>query len=131
MRPPLCLYLTIALLGAGCTSTFLSGDRRLHVSGHVLDAQHKPIGYAVVELHGVKKETDENGCFYFGGTNPGMDVSITVSKLGYKPYRAGKEFDFYEVVITLAAENSERPSSAIWHRLYIEELSKFDDCLKN
>jgi hypothetical protein len=98
------------------------------LSGHVLDPQHKPVGSATVLFDGVKKETDENGCFYFGGDSEASDLDITVSKFGYKTYRAVKEYDFYEIVITLASENGEQRSSGIWHKLYLEEISKYQDC---
>jgi hypothetical protein len=98
------------------------------VSGHVLDDQHDTVGYAVIELNGERKESDENGCFYFSGISRSSELDILITKVGYKPYRAVKEFDFYEVVITLTPEGNEVPSSAIWHKLYIEELGRFKTC---
>lgn len=98
------------------------------MSGHVLDAQHDPMGYVVIELNGERKESHENGCFYFSGDSRSSELNIVITKVGYKPYRAVKGFDFYEVVVTLTSESKEEPSSAIWHKLYIEELGKFKAC---
>lgn len=128
MRATQCFCLLITFLFVGCNCTLGPCGRRLHVSGHVLDPEHRPIGYAAVVLDGVKKETDENGCFFFGGDSEAANFDIDVSKFGYKPYRASKEYDFYEIVITLASENGEQRSSGIWHKLYIEELSKYKAC---
>ena len=75
---------------------FVPCDRKLHVSGHVVDGQHKPISKATVEFYGVKKQTDEKGCFYFGGLLAATGFNVAVSKPGYKNYRAGKEFPVSE-----------------------------------
>ncbi len=107
---------------------FVSCDRKLHVSGHVVDGQHKPISKATVEFYGVKKQTDENGCFYFGGLLAATGFNVAVSKPGYKNYRAGKEFDFYDIDITLVPTNSEQLSSAVWHKLPENELPKYKEC---
>ena len=104
---------------------FVPCDRKLHVSGHVFDAQHKPVGNATIEFYGVKKEIDENGCFYFGGLLAASGFNVAVNKPGYKPYREGKEFDFYDIDVMLASMDSDQPSSAIWHKLPPAELAKY------
>ena len=122
------LSILAVLSSGGCICMFVPCDRQVHVSGHVLDAQHKPVGHATVQFYGVQKETDENGCFYFGGllAAPGFNVSVT--KDGYKPYREGKEFKYYDIEVTLAPENSELSSSGSWRALNESELSKFKAC---
>jgi len=105
---------------------FVPCDRQNHVSGHVFDAQHKPISRATVEFYGVKTETDENGCFYFGGHLAGAGFNVAASKPGYKSYREGREFKFYDIDITLASADSQEPSSAVWNELIAGELSKFE-----
>jgi len=120
--------LIIVLLFTGCTSVLSPGAPRLHVSGHVLDADHKPLAYATVVVNGVRKETDENGCFYFGGNQAASEVDLTANKLGYKQYHGQKGRDFYEVIINLPAENSNDDASAYWQQLTIEELPKYKQC---
>ncbi len=111
---------------------FVPCDRRLHVSGHVFDAQHKPISNATIEFYGVKKETDENGCFYFGGLLAASGFNVAANKPGYKSYREGKKFEFYDLDITLASIDSQQSSSAVWHKLAaVGELSKFKECSQN
>jgi hypothetical protein len=107
---------------------FVPCDRRVHVSGHVFDSQHKPIGHAKVEFYGSTQETDERGCFYFGGLLAAPGFNVTVSKSGYKPYREGKEFDYYDIEVTLAPDNSNQQSSGSWRKLNEEELSKYRTC---
>jgi hypothetical protein len=107
---------------------FIPCDRRLHVSGHVLDLQHKPISKATVEFYGVKKQTDENGCFYFDGLLGAPGFNVAVMKPGYKNYREGKEFDFYDIDVTLVPADSEQSSSGVWHKLQSNELSKYKEC---
>ncbi len=104
---------------------FVPCDRKLHVSGHVLDIQHQPISNATIELYGVKQQTDDNGCFYFGGLLAASGFYVSASNPGYRSYREGKEFDFYDIEITLASIDSPQPSSAVWHRLAVGDLSKF------
>jgi hypothetical protein len=123
-----CCCLLIGFLSIGCVCIFEPCNRRIHLSGHVLDAEREPVPYAIVELNGMKRETDETGCFYFGEGVAASEFDLTVTKLGYKPYRTYKEIDFYEVITTLMPENSEQQSSALWHKLYVEEISKFKDC---
>ena len=118
----------IALFLAGCICMFASCDRRLLVAGHVFDDRHRPLGHATVELDGVKKETDENGCFYFGDVSGGSDLNLRVAKVGYKPYRAGKEFGSYIIVVTLASDDGEQQSSATWHKTLVGEISKYQEC---
>ena len=107
---------------------FVPCDRAVHVSGHVFDAQHKPISNATVEFYGVKHQTDENGCFYFGGVLAASGFSLAVSKPGDKPYREGKDFDFYDVEIMLTPADAEQPSSAVWHKLQAAQLPKYQEC---
>ena len=128
MRVARCLCFMLPLVFGGCGCLFAPCGRRLHVSGHVLDAQHRPVGYATVELGGVRKETDGNGCFYFGGDTADADLNINVTKVGHHPYRASKGFDLYEVVITLAPEQGEQQSSGVWHKLYVDELPRYKTC---
>src|SRR5262245_38849351 len=122
------LCLIVVLLCSGCVGVLAPRDRRLHVSGQVSDADHNPLAYATVVLNGVRKETDEKGCFYFGGTSAAADFDLTVTKVGYKPYHGVKEFDFFETIVTLSSENSERPSSAIWQQLAVDEVSTYKPC---
>jgi len=116
------------LLGSACVGVLAPRDRRLHVSGQVSDIDHNPIAYATVVLNGIRKETDEKGCFYFGGTMVADDFDLTVTKVGYKPYHGLKEFDFFETIVTLSSENSEQQSTAIWQRLAVDEVSKYKPC---
>jgi hypothetical protein len=124
------LWLVVLLLCSGCVCVFPPCDRRLHVSGHVFDADHNPVPDAIVVLNGVRQETNQNGCFYFGGTFAASELDITVTKVGYKSFHGIKEVDFFETIITLEGENSERLSSPIWHKLEIDELPKYKDCGK-
>jgi hypothetical protein len=122
------LALAAVLLGGGCVCMFVPCDRALHVSGHVFDSEHKPVSHATVEFYGVKKETDENGCFYFGGVLAASGFNVGVTRSGYKPYREGKEFDFYDIDVNLASTDAAQQSSAIWHKLQPGELSKYKEC---
>jgi hypothetical protein len=122
------LLLVFVFICSGCVCMFVPCDQKLHVSGHVLDTQHKPVGNATIEFYGIKKQSDENGCFYFGGLLAGPGFNVAVTKPGYKSYREGKEFDFYDIDVTLASEDSEQPSSGIWHKLSAAELSKHKEC---
>jgi hypothetical protein len=56
------LVLCLTLICTGCVCMFVPCDRGVHVSGHVLDAQHRLISHATVEFYGVKKETAADGC---------------------------------------------------------------------
>ena len=110
---------------------FVPCDRKLHVSGHIFDAQHKPVSHATVEFYGVKKETDANGCFYFGGVLAAPGFNVSVAKPGYQPYREGKEFDFYDIEVTLAATDDAQKSSGVWRKLTADELAKYKECSEN
>ena len=90
---------------------------------------HRPLGHATVELNGVKTETDEHGCFYFGDVM-GSDLKLRVAKLGYKPYDEGKEIGSYIIVVKLAAEDGELQSSATWEQSPMVEISKHKGCSK-
>jgi|SRR4030095_12152935 Carboxypeptidase regulatory-like domain len=120
--------LVIVLFCSGCVCVFAPCERRLHVSGQVSDADHNRVAYATVVLNGVRKETDERGCFYFGGLAAATDFDMTVTKVGYKPYHGVKEFDYFETIVTLSSENSEQQSSAIWTKLGVDEISKYKGC---
>jgi hypothetical protein len=109
---------------------FVPCDRNVHVSGHVFDSQHKPLRNATIEFYDVKNQTDENGCFYFGGLLAAPGFNVAVTKPGYKSYREGKEFDFYDIDVTLAAEGADQPSFGVWHKLPASELSKHEECAK-
>ena len=128
MRLMQCLILVVALICGGCVCMFVPCDRRLQVSGHVFDLQHKPISHATVEFYGVKKETDDTGCFYFGGLLAASGFNVSVTKSGYKPYREGKELAYYDIEVTLVPDSSEGQSSGVWHTLSEEQLSKYKDC---
>jgi hypothetical protein len=78
----------------------------------------------------VKKETDEHGCFYFGDEMGGSDLNLRVAKVGYKPYREGKETGSYIIVVRLASEDDEQQSSAIWEQSLMGEISKHKGCSK-
>ena len=122
------LLLAFALICSGCVCVFLPCDRKVHVSGHVFDAQHKPLGNATIEFYGVKKQTDENGCFYFGGLLAAPGFNVAVTKPGYKSYREGREFDFYDIDVMLASDTADQPSSGVWRKLPAAELSKHKEC---
>jgi len=98
------------------------------VAGHVFDATHRPLGAATVELNGVKKETNESGCFYFGDVLGGSDLNLRVAKLGQKSYQESKQFGTYSIVVTLAPEDSEQQSTAIWDESLMAEISKYKEC---
>ena len=121
-------FLLIALFLAGCVCMLASCDHRLLVAGHVFDARHRPLGHATVELNGVKQETDEHGCFYFGEVPDDADLILRVAKLGHKPYRADKEFGSYNIAVTLASEDGEQQSTAVWHKTLTGEISKYKEC---
>ena len=110
---------------------FVPCDRKLHVSGHVLDNKHHPISQAKVELYGVTKETDENGCFYFGGLLAASGFNVKVSKPGYAPYREGKAFEYYDIEVVLGPEEGNQQSYGSWHKLSQDELSKYQACADN
>jgi hypothetical protein len=118
----------IASFLAGCVCILASCNHRLLVVGHVLDARHRPLGHATVELDGVKKETDEHGCFYFGEVSDGSVLILRVAKLGHKPYREDKEFGSYNIVVTLASEDGEQQSKAVWNKTLTGEISKYKEC---
>jgi hypothetical protein len=107
---------------------FVPCDRGVHVSGHVLDAQHRPISHATVEFYGVKKETADDGCFRFGGHLAASGFAIKVSKPTYKTYSESKEFNYYDIDVTLESENNEQQSSATWHTLSKDQLPKYEKC---
>jgi len=46
------LYLVVTFISSGCVCMFVPCDRSLHVSGHVFDAQHKPVVNATIEFYG-------------------------------------------------------------------------------
>ena len=112
---------TLGLL-AGALCVFASCNRQLLVSGHVFDSQHRPLGHATVDLNGVKKETDETGCFYFGEVSGSSEMNLRVAKLGSKQYRESKELGTYNIVVTLVQEDSEQQSSALWQRSMVGEI---------
>jgi hypothetical protein len=112
----------------GCVFLFAACDRQLLVAGHVFDSQHRPLGHATVEVNGVKTETNESGCFYFGEVSGGPDLNLRVAKLGSKQYQDSKELSTYNIVVTLVQENSEQQSSAVWQRSMVGEISRYKDC---
>ena len=120
----------IALFLASCVCLFASCERPLLLTGHVFDARHRPLGHAIVDLNGVKKETDEHGCFSFGEVMGGSELKLRVAKLGYKPYGEGKEIGSYIIVVRLASEDGEQQSSAIWEQSLMGEISKYKGCSK-
>src|SRR5215204_96709 len=116
--------LVIACLSS-CLGLFTSCNREVVVAGHVFDAQHKPLGHATVDLNGMKKETDENGCFYFGEVSGGSDMNLRIAKLGHRQYRDSRESATYNIVVTLVQEDSEQQSSAVWQRSMVGEISRY------
>src|SRR5688572_32275861 len=122
---------TILLLFlVSCIFIFASCDSPLLVAGNVLDSQQRPLGHATVELNGVKKETNENGCFYFADSPGGSELNLRVAKVGHKPYREEKELGSYNIIVILAPENDPQQSSATWQRSPSSEISKNKDCLE-
>jgi hypothetical protein len=128
MRSMYSLLLSFTVACSGCVCWFVPCDRRLHVSGHAFDNQHHPVSQASVTFYGVTKETPEDGCFYFDGLLAAQGLNVQVVKAGYKPYREGKEFAYFDIEVTLEPENSDRPSSGSWRELSRDELSKYKAC---
>jgi len=120
--------LIVALFLIGCICVLASCDSALLVAGIVLDSQQRPLGHATVELNGVKKETNENGCFYFADSSGGSELSLRVAKVGHKSYREEKEPGSYSIVVTLAPEDDQQQSSATWQRSPAGEISKNAVC---
>jgi len=120
-----CLVVTLL---AGCVCLFTSCDRQVLVAGHVSDSQHRPLGHATVDLNGVKKETDENGCFYFGEVSGSSEMILRVAKVGHRQYQDSKALGTYIIVVTLVPEDSEQQSSAVWQRSMVGEMSKYKNC---
>src|SRR4051812_35409716 len=102
---------------------FVPCDSRVHISGHILDAQHRPIPHSKVEFYGVTKDTDQNGCFYFGGVLATSTFELSASGPGYKDFKERKKIDFYDVEVTLAPKDSDQTSSATWKKLDGNELA--------
>ena len=119
------LMLAIVAGGVFCLA---SCHRELLVAGHVFDSQHRPLGHATVELNGVKTETNERGCFYFGKVSSDSELNLRVAKLGSRQYQDSKELATYNIVVTLVQEDSEQPSSAVWQRSMVGEISRYKDC---
>ena len=117
----------LALL-AGAIYLFASCNRQPLVAGHVFDSQHRSLGHATVDLNGVRKETDENGCFYFGEVSGGSEMNLRVAKLGHRQYQDSKEVGTYNIVVTLVQEDSEEQSSAMWQRSLVGDISRYKDC---
>lgn len=114
----LCLAVT-----SGCM--FLA-DRKVHVSGTVTDEAGHPLAGATVRfLAGVEDITDMNGGFQFGGVFPGGRLPIRVTKPGFKQYEGFNKFNYYDISVSLAGENSPLESKATWTILSERELKNF------
>jgi len=112
----------LAVFLASCVCVFVSCAERLVLTGHVFDADQKPVGQATVEVNGAKKETDSNGCFYFDDVSGENKLNLSIVKSGQKPYSNDRDVGSYEVAVTLASENDEQPSSATWNREPMGEI---------
>jgi hypothetical protein len=118
----------LVIASTGCVCMFVPCDRKVHVSGHVFDEKHKPLRDADVEFYGVTHKTDKNGCFYFGGLLAAPGFNVVISKPGYKKYEEGREFDYYDIDVTLAPEDDSENSSGSWRKLQDADLGKFKLC---
>jgi len=127
MRVGLYLSLVFAFL-VGCVCVFTACNRQVLVAGHVSDSQHRPLGHATVDLNGVKKETDDNGCFYFGEVPGSSEMNLRVAKVGHRQYQDSKALGTYNIVVTLVQEDSDQQSSAVWQRSIAGEMSKYKNC---
>src|SRR4051794_12009182 len=105
------LILCSLITCSGCVCMFVPCDKWVHVSGHVFDEKHNPLQDADVEFYGDIKKTDANGCFYFGGVLAASGFNISVSKPGFKSYTEGKEFDYYDIDVSLPSQESVDNSS--------------------
>jgi Carboxypeptidase regulatory-like domain len=124
LRVPILILLIAASTLSGCLCWFLPCDRRIHVSGTVVDAAGAPIEGAKVELFDDAVQTKRNGCFRFRGTLAVPGFRVTVSKPGYKTYREERRYDLYDLRVTLVPEDSPSQSTAVWRELRDEELAE-------
>ena len=113
-----------------CVCWFVPCDRQVHVSGYVFDENHNPLQGAIVEFYGTTRLTTANGCFRFSGHLAAPGFNVVVRKTGYKPYREGRRFDYYEIEITLVPESSSNSSIGEWHVLKVDELDSHQECFE-
>ena len=129
------LLVTLAMLSvfavilvSGCICWFAPCDRAVHVSGHVRDTRGAPVKDAAVEFYGVTRATCDDGCFHFGGVLAAPGFTVAVSKPGYKPYREGRKFAYYDIEITLAPAEDPRQSTGLWRVLKENDLAAHAMC---
>lgn len=123
------LIVSLTLLVNGCC-ILLPCDRGNHVGGYVRDASGRPIAGASVEFYGVTHATDSDGCFFFGGTLAAPGFQLSVSKGGYKMYKGGRRFSFYEINVTLEEVSGSPGSKAEWKELTINQVDASPSCKK-
>jgi len=108
---------------SGC---MFMGDRKVHVSGTVVDEAGRPLQGATVQfLAKVEEITDANGGFQFGGVIPGGRLPLKVTKPGFRTYEGFNKFDYYDVTVSLAKETSQLESKATWKVLKDNELRNY------
>lgn len=108
---------------SGC---MFMGDRKVHVSGTVIDETGRPLQGATVQfLANVEEITDAKGGFHFGGVFPGGRLPLKVTKPGFRAYEGFNNFDFYDVTVSLAKETSQLESKATWKVLKDTELRNY------
>jgi len=103
-------------------------DRPNHVGGYVRDSAGRPVPDAKVMFYGIARNTDVNGCFYFGGVLAAPGFRIEVSKDGFKQYVEGRPFALYEINIVLENEASVIASHATWRKLTVDEIGSSPLC---
>jgi hypothetical protein len=106
------VYIFVVVFVTGCSPCGIAiCDRRVHVSGRVLDQAGRPLADANVELFGLEKKTDINGCFFFNGIIDASRVPVSVFKAGYRSYRDSDRFEYYDITVTLQTVSSIEKSS--------------------
>jgi len=94
-----------------------------------LDTDKNPIQDANVEFYGVTEKTDKKGCFYFGGVLAAPGFNVSVSKEGYKPYKEGKEFKYYNITVIMEKDDSDKNSTGEWKEAEVSKPGDTNPCM--
>jgi hypothetical protein len=111
--------LPVALLLGGCNigCWFVPCDRVWVITGHVLDLNGRPVKGATIELHGIRVESCDDGCFSFTTSSAASDSEFVVDKEGYRRYASRSFFGDCDVTIRLAPDSGTTASDATCRKI--------------
>ena len=84
----------------------VTSDSTVYIEGYVKDINGAPIKGAIAEYLGLQLKTDDEGCFFFDGVYPPVDITVKINHPDYKEFVTTQKYGLYVFNITLAKSST-------------------------